>query len=136
MSDRTFWRWTSVAIVGAALVELAVPGACVPALVAQFWFGLTIGIVSAFWPPPSGPDAVPTLKRRDVPDERNRGPHGDHDGRADRQPVARRRGVPAGVLRVLPPRRAQERSNFGTMCTRLAAGCPPRSAERPTPGTP
>lgn len=29
-----------------------------------------------------------------------------------------------------------ERSNFGTMCTRLAAGCPPRSAERPTPGTP
>jgi hypothetical protein len=61
MSERSFWRWTSVAIVVAALVELALPDACVPVLVAQFYFGLTIGVMSAFWPPPSGPDAVLTL---------------------------------------------------------------------------
>jgi hypothetical protein len=63
MSDRVFWRWTSVAIVLSAVVELAVPGACMPVLVAQFWFGLTIGVLSAFWPPPSGPDAVLTAAK-------------------------------------------------------------------------
>ena len=61
MSERAFWRWTSVAIVVAALVELALPGACVPVLVAQFYLGLAIGLLAAFWPPPSGPDAVLTL---------------------------------------------------------------------------
>ncbi len=64
MSERTFWRWTSAAIVVASIVELAVPGACVPVLVAQFYLGLTIGVMSAFWPPPSGPDAVPTLEAK------------------------------------------------------------------------
>jgi hypothetical protein len=62
MSERAFWRWISVAIVGAAVIELALPGACVPVLIAQFWFGLSIGVLSAFWPPPSGPDAVLTLE--------------------------------------------------------------------------
>jgi hypothetical protein len=64
MSERAFWRWTSVAIVVAAVIELAVPGACVPVLVAQFWFGLTLGVLSAFWPPPSGPDGVLTLEAK------------------------------------------------------------------------
>ncbi|MGH7295666.1 MAG: hypothetical protein ACRELB_12060 [Polyangiaceae bacterium] len=58
MSERAFWLWTSLAIIGAALVELALPGASVPAVVAQVWFGVTIGILAAFWPPPSGPDAL------------------------------------------------------------------------------
>lgn len=64
MSDRTFCRWVSFVIVVTALVELALPGACVPVLVAQFWFGLTLAIVSAFWPPPSGPDGAPTLEAK------------------------------------------------------------------------
>ncbi len=62
MSERAFWCWTSLAIVLTAVVELAVPGACVPVLVAQFYFGLAICVLAAFWPPPSGPDAVPTLE--------------------------------------------------------------------------
>jgi hypothetical protein len=61
MSERAFWRWTSVAILVTAVLELALPGACVPVLLAQFWFGLSIAVLSAFWPPPSGPDAVLTL---------------------------------------------------------------------------
>jgi hypothetical protein len=64
MSARAFCRWVSLAIIVTALVELALPGASVPVLVAQFWFGLTLGAVSAFWPPPSGPDAVPTLEAK------------------------------------------------------------------------
>jgi hypothetical protein len=61
MSERGFWRWASVAIFTTAVLELAVPGVCVPVLVAQFYFGLTLALLSAFWPPPSGPDAVLTL---------------------------------------------------------------------------
>jgi hypothetical protein len=38
-----------------------------------------------------------------------------------------------GCYRPGPP---GERSNFGAMCTRLAAGRTPKSTERPTPGTP
>jgi hypothetical protein len=64
MSERAFWRWASVAILVAAVLELAVPGACVPVLVAQFYLGLAIGVLSAFWPPPSGPDAVLTLEAK------------------------------------------------------------------------
>jgi hypothetical protein len=64
MSERAFWRWASVAIVVAAILELAVPGACVPVLLAQFYLGLAIGVLAAFWPPPSGPDAVLTLEAK------------------------------------------------------------------------
>jgi hypothetical protein len=64
VSERAFWRWTSLAIVVAALIALALPGACVPVLVAQLWLGITVGVLSAFWPPPSGPDAAPSLEAK------------------------------------------------------------------------
>jgi hypothetical protein len=69
-SKQALWRWASVVILVTAVIELAVPGACVPVLVAQLWFGLTIGGLtigglSTFWPPPSGPDAVLTLAAKE-----------------------------------------------------------------------
>jgi hypothetical protein len=60
VSERAFWLWTSAAIIATAVVEAGLPGACVPALVAQVWLGVVIGVLAAFWPPPSGPDAVST----------------------------------------------------------------------------
>jgi hypothetical protein len=62
VSDRLIVRLTAVAIVVAATVRLALPDPCVPLVVAHFWFGMTLGIMSAFWPPPSGPDAGTTPK--------------------------------------------------------------------------
>ena len=58
MSERTFWRLTSLAMIGAAVVEMCLPRACAPVLVAQVWLGVVIGLLAAFWPPPSGPDAL------------------------------------------------------------------------------
>ncbi|MGH7297565.1 MAG: hypothetical protein ACRELB_21690 [Polyangiaceae bacterium] len=64
MSERAFWLWTSGAIIGTALVESALPGACGPALVAQVWLGAVIALLAAFWPPPSGPGALPVAGAR------------------------------------------------------------------------
>ncbi len=66
--DRAFCLWASAAIVLSALIEMCVPGACEPALIAQFWFGITFGLIGLLFWPPSGPDALSTLvsKGRDV----------------------------------------------------------------------
>jgi hypothetical protein len=42
--DRALCLWTSVAIVGSAVFEPCVPSACEPALIAQVWFGMTLGL--------------------------------------------------------------------------------------------
>jgi hypothetical protein len=59
--ERALWLWASAVIVLSVLVEAGLPRSCAPVLIAQLWFGITLGLIGLLFWPPGGPGAPPAV---------------------------------------------------------------------------